>query len=414
MRILVADDDPTFRRMVLEILRTRTAHTVIDAEDGARALQIALSEPRPELLLLDWLMPKMNGTVVCRHVRAKDLKPQPHILFLTARRRREEVLECLAAGADDLLTKPFAPDVLVARVELALARRATSADATVLRALVKAQQEPSGELVIRSGETCARVLFQAGKVAWAHHIDGSGSLFDEIAPESGIDPDMARAVVEECRKSGAGLTDTLVAWGLIDRARMREAMRGWISKKLDAICSLPDPQVLFLPQRLRASPELLFDLHEVSSHAEEALSLEANHDLDREDRYPSPSLIPAREWSNAFLKEETPTAATEELLARCMAAEGVLGVALIERESGLCVGRRGQELVADVAWGQLQALNSLLQHEDVEDSMVITAQHLHLVMLLPGEGTLLVYALFDARETRVAVARLGLRRAVGE
>lgn len=413
MKVLVADDDATFRDLVVDTLRKRTEHTVVAVEDGAKALSTALTLPRPDVIVLDWMMPKMNGTSVCRQIRSSPLATQPHILFVTARTRREEIIECLAAGADDLLTKPFAPDMLVTRVELGRPRTSLATGQSLRRALMDAQHEGGGELVIRSGDVCARVLFAERKVAWVHHMDGSGSLLDALAPEAGIDPDTARAVVQECRRSGAGLSETLASWGLVDRAKLRNAMRLWIGRKLTAMCTLPEPQVLFLPSNFKSSPELLFELDEVlEAETHPAQTRGASERAPTELGEKRPTLIPAGAWSSAFLEPQVPSVEVKLLLEHCMAGEGVLGVVVLDRSSGLCLGRLGIELVPDVAWAQLQALNAVMSRESVEDSIVTTSRHLHLTALAPKSGAL-VYVLVDATETLVAVARLNLKRAIG-
>src|SRR5688572_5652745 len=127
MRIVVADDDPVSRRLVEYIITSRTEHEVVTVADGDRALDLALGDPTPDVLILDWVMPTMSGTEVCRQVRRVPLPVQPYVLLITAKTKRDEVIEGLSVGADDLLTKPLPPDLLIARLKLAL-RRPTPGD----------------------------------------------------------------------------------------------------------------------------------------------------------------------------------------------------------------------------------------------------------------------------------------------
>ena len=119
--ILIIDDDPK----LIDMLRRTLAYEgyrVLTAADGHEALAKAQVE-RPDLIVLDWLMPGLDGIEVTRRLRAADATP---ILMLTARDAVEDRVEGLDAGADDYLVKPFAPAELLARIR-ALLRRAEPA-----------------------------------------------------------------------------------------------------------------------------------------------------------------------------------------------------------------------------------------------------------------------------------------------
>src|SRR5690606_7569345 len=140
MRIVVADDDPVSCKLLEHVIQTRTEHEVIAVSDGERALELALREPAPDILILDWMMPVLSGTEVCRRVRQQALAVQPYVLLITAKNRRDEVIEGLSVGADDLISKPIPPDFLVARLRLACRRPTPGRRSTraVLQALVDA------------------------------------------------------------------------------------------------------------------------------------------------------------------------------------------------------------------------------------------------------------------------------------
>ncbi|GGP76771.1 response regulator transcription factor [Saccharothrix coeruleofusca] len=127
MRVLVVDDDEAVRRSLTQALR-RDGYQVSVAVDGAQALD-ELGRVRPEVIVLDVLLPEPNGLEICRRLRRRgDRTP---ILMLTARDLVEDRVAGLDAGADDYLVKPFALDELRARLR-ALLRR-TGADLEVLR-----------------------------------------------------------------------------------------------------------------------------------------------------------------------------------------------------------------------------------------------------------------------------------------
>ena len=127
-RVLVVDDDLSLRRALSRTLELE-GYDVELAEDGLRAVEFFDDEnAAPDVVLLDVLMPNLDGLAACRLIRAKSRVP---ILMLTARSAVDDRVEGLEAGADDYLAKPFAVVELIARVR-ALLRR-TSPDEDVLR-----------------------------------------------------------------------------------------------------------------------------------------------------------------------------------------------------------------------------------------------------------------------------------------
>lgn len=118
-RILVVDDDETVREIVARYLE-REGYAVEAVGNGKVALERALAEP-PDLVLLDLMLPGMDGLEVCRRLRA--LAPVP-VIMLTARGQESDRVIGLELGADDYVSKPFSPKELVARVRAVL-RRAT-------------------------------------------------------------------------------------------------------------------------------------------------------------------------------------------------------------------------------------------------------------------------------------------------
>lgn len=123
-KILIADDEAHIRRLVCDFLR-REGYEPLEAEDGEQALSVFHAHPDTALMLLDVMMPKRDGWEVCGAVRETSNMP---ILMLTARSEEFDELMGFEAGADDYVTKPFSPSVLMKRVA-ALLRRAQAPDA---------------------------------------------------------------------------------------------------------------------------------------------------------------------------------------------------------------------------------------------------------------------------------------------
>ena len=110
-RILIVEDDPRTSASVALYLR-HAGYDVIEARDGVSALDAAASE-RPDLVVLDVMLPGADGFEVCRTLRQSGSTP---VIMLTARAVEEDKLRGLDSGADDYVTKPFSPRELVARV----------------------------------------------------------------------------------------------------------------------------------------------------------------------------------------------------------------------------------------------------------------------------------------------------------
>jgi DNA-binding response OmpR family regulator len=129
-RILVVDDEPTVREVVQHYLE-REGYRVQAAEDGPAALA-AFGTNVPDLMVLDLMLPGVDGLEVCRQVRAKASTP---IIMLTAKGHESDRIVGLELGADDYVVKPFSPKELVARVRAVLRRTeaATSGGSEVLR-----------------------------------------------------------------------------------------------------------------------------------------------------------------------------------------------------------------------------------------------------------------------------------------
>jgi two-component system, OmpR family, alkaline phosphatase synthesis response regulator PhoP len=117
--VLIADDEPNIVRS-LEFLMEQAGYRVRIVSDGDAALA-AIAEEKPDLLLLDAMMPKRNGFDVCQTVRANPAWTGIRIIMLTARGREVERDKGLALGADDYITKPFSMREVVERVKLLLA-----------------------------------------------------------------------------------------------------------------------------------------------------------------------------------------------------------------------------------------------------------------------------------------------------
>nr|MDE5965779.1 response regulator [Lachnospiraceae bacterium] len=130
IKILVVDDESRMRKLVRDFL-VKSGYHVLEAENGEDAIDIFMQNKDIALIVLDVMMPKMDGWEVCRELRKDSKVP---IIMLTARGDERDELLGFELGVDEYITKPFSPKILVARIE-AILRRTTGVDkADILQA----------------------------------------------------------------------------------------------------------------------------------------------------------------------------------------------------------------------------------------------------------------------------------------
>ncbi len=135
LKILVVDDESRMRKLIRDFL-VRNGYEVLEAENGEQAVDIFMEVKDIALLILDVMMPKMDGWEVCREIRKNSKVP---IIMLTAKSNESDELKGFELGVDEYISKPFSPKILVARVEAVLRR----SNVSVMEELIHA-----GDIVI--------------------------------------------------------------------------------------------------------------------------------------------------------------------------------------------------------------------------------------------------------------------------
>lgn len=128
VKILVVDDESRMRKLVRDFL-VKSNYDVLEAGDGGEAMDLFFQEKNIALVVLDVMMPKMDGWQVCREIRAYSKVP---IIMLTARADERDELQGFQLGVDEYITKPFSPKILVARIEAILRRTNQRASEEIL------------------------------------------------------------------------------------------------------------------------------------------------------------------------------------------------------------------------------------------------------------------------------------------
>ena len=125
-KVLIVDDEMRMRRVITDYLRIK-GYDTIEAGDGVEALE-RFAQDSPDLVLLDVMMPRMDGWEVCRHIRAKSQVP---IIMLTAKGEEEDELQGFELGVDEYISKPFSLKILLARIEAVLRRGSPASPAAL-------------------------------------------------------------------------------------------------------------------------------------------------------------------------------------------------------------------------------------------------------------------------------------------
>jgi len=125
-KILVVDDEPLIRKLVTDFLK-KEGYSTIEADDGRKAMDLFFEEEDIDLIILDVMLPEYDGFTVCREIRKKSRVP---IIMLTARGEEFDEIFGLDIGADEYISKPFSPNILIARVNAVL-RRVMSTDTKI-------------------------------------------------------------------------------------------------------------------------------------------------------------------------------------------------------------------------------------------------------------------------------------------
>ena len=146
--ILIVDDESRMRKLLSDFL-VKTGYNVLEAENGRQALDIFYKEKDLSLMILDVMMPEMDGWEVCREIRKTSSLP---IIMLTARAEEKDELLGFKLGVDEYISKPFSPKILVARVE-AILRRTSDVTGEDLIECGAIRVDQTAHMVYVDGET---------------------------------------------------------------------------------------------------------------------------------------------------------------------------------------------------------------------------------------------------------------------
>jgi DNA-binding response OmpR family regulator len=119
MKVLIAEDN-LFSRRLLKTILEKAGYEIVEATDGEGAWELLQQEDAPRLLVLDWMMPGIDGLDLCQRLRQKyeHSAAQPYVIMVTSKANVEDIVRGLRSGADDYITKPFDNEELKARIAI--------------------------------------------------------------------------------------------------------------------------------------------------------------------------------------------------------------------------------------------------------------------------------------------------------
>lgn len=208
-RILIADDESKLRRLVCDFLR-RAGHEPFEVGTGKEALDAFNSDKKIDLFLLDVMIPEIDGWEVCRRIRKTSSVP---IILLTARSAEFDEITGFEAGADDYVTKPFSPTVLMKRIEVALRHASTTGerndrDIISLDGLVMNNEahkvtigDKTLELTLKEYKILQKLISNRGRVYTREQLLDDIWGYDYVGDARNVDSHVAR------------LRNKLGAWG---------------------------------------------------------------------------------------------------------------------------------------------------------------------------------------------------------
>ena len=199
-KILIADDESKIRRLVSDFLK-REGHTPVEAATGREALDIFNSDEKIDLFILDVMIPYVDGWEVCRQIRKTSSVP---VILLTARSAEFDEITGFEAGADDYITKPFSPTILMKRIDVAL-RRATAkipvndSDVISLDGLVMNNEahrvtidETTIDLTIKEYNILQKLVSSRGRVYTREQLLDDIWGYDYVGDTRNVDSHVAR------------------------------------------------------------------------------------------------------------------------------------------------------------------------------------------------------------------------------
>lgn len=392
-------DDLTLGRLRAAL---RDSELTLKVVSAAEALELVHAAEVPPIVLLEWADDE-ETVELCRALQAPARSRRPHLLAFGGPSSQPSLQQALDGSVDDVLCRPFSEELLLGRLRQGL-RAIQSAGSTLTPhdALREALASSSGgEVVFRSHGVTGVVHVQGGYVVWAN-LSSVPATMEEVVRHAGVslDREIATAVKEECRTTGASFADVLVQWGVLEERPMREAVRCFLADRVSRIVALPDAAALFLPRSRPHSERFRF-------RASEIPSLQG---LDGSSAHGTQSAPCASPTSRRLISR--PPLDVAEIARGAMRLDGAVAAAVLDRKTGACLHSEGAELDSQVVWSQLGTLAAL--GPTAVDVLAASAERCFVTRALHGAPGLVLFVALDLGSTTVGMARTAIAQIAGQ
>lgn len=401
MKVLVAEDDPVSAK-ILSASLARAGFECIVVEDGQGAWEVAGGADAPQIVLLDWMMPGLDGLEVCERIRALRRDGYTYIAILSSRCSGPDIAMAIAAGADDFICKPYRAEEVLARLRVAtrlLGGRGPSALREVLRESLSA---PGGDVYVRHGGSVGRIMVHEGKIAWAHISSEPGSLHALLTADTGISSEEIDAVLDECASSQRHFVDVIVDWGLMDAPALHARIQGWIRGKITTMSRWPTRSAFFAPTK-RGGVDTLFEAADVCPEG----LVDERPGVEIAERAGDDPARDGGELRRAILTGVDAEQTIERKLAAAMAIDGVFTAAIFDGSTGVCLGRRGEPLDDPEIWRFIKPA-LMRAGDDVEEMFVTTGTRRLLLSVASSAPLRLIFIGMHRHLGALGMARLSL------
>lgn len=420
MRILVVDDDPLNLQFLTDLLQSR-GYEVETARDGEQAWQIQQQPNAPQLLILDWMLPRLSGPELCRRIRAQETNHHVHIILVTGHNPSERIHEGLASGADDFLAKPYHPKVLLSHVAVGLRQlyAGNNSSEQLQRKLQDASQLGNCDVAVRGQEASGRICFQNGGVIWADLSNDRESLFDRLVQESGGAMETMVSMLEGSSSRHRDDSGERVAMGFAEFAELRSTLRAWIQRKVSQILRLTvkEVRIVPVPGRREFPGDLQVPLSEILPAAQPTNAASQSSQVRRLFSPTGPSH--ELQWEQTFPSAENDTQpGMRTFLSHVMSVRGARGAALLQLHQNGCLLRVGTLGQPSPLVGALHVLKELYVPgqgigsvtDSAPELIISSGSQTQLLQVIPCRPPIAALLVLDSATSTLAMARHQLQQ----
>ncbi len=420
MRILVVDDDPLNLQFLTDLLQSR-GYEVVTARDGEQAWQIQQQPDAPQLLIVDWMLPRLSGPELCRRIRAQARGLPVHIILVTGHNPSERIHEGLASGADDFLAKPYHPKVLLSHVAVGMRQLFAGVQPSqrLRKTLYDASQIGSCDVTVNGQEASGRICFQNGGVIWADLSNDRESLFERLLQESGGAVDTMLSMFEPYPSHHRDDSGERVAMRFAEFAEFRSTIRAWIRRKVSQILNLTltDVRIVPVPGRREFPGNLELPLSELLPDAPQAGSSSQSGQVRR--LFSTSGSAPELQWEQTFPSAEGDVQPPmNTFLSQLMTVRGARGAALLQLHQNGCLLRMGALGACSPLLGALHVLKELYvpgqgigSLTDAAPELIISSgSQTQLLQVIPCRPPVAALLVLDSATSTMAMARHQLQQ----